>query len=169
MPISVVIYNIAALSKYLPNSSHAWSSSVKTPSWWLWMLGKVLCGTSDMFSACFTLLWYLSTVWVLWPFRYFFYYRGTMFSADLVAADVFVLNMIQHFSLLVGWLFYLHIVTFGISKAVNKNTSLLVKYWPYITLGVGASSVICILRVIWFLLFIQDEDRRSEWGYLNDE
>ena len=150
MPVSLVLYNCTRLFKYLPRTFDAWARAAATPSWWGWVLGKVFCGATDLLCILFAVLWYATMSWMAWPFRYFYYYRTTVFSSDLYSTDVFILNMLQHTGMLVGWLLCLHILAFGVSRSIS-SLSILKKYWPHATFFVAASSVVCVIRVFWFL------------------
>jgi len=150
MPLSLFIYNGACLLRYLPRTLNEWSCNARSVQWWGWVAVKLLFGSTDEKYVWFTIVWYVSTSWVVWPFRYFYYYRSSAFAANLDTADVFVLNMILHLALLIGWLLCLHILAFGVSKPISR-WRVLTNSWPYITLFVAVCSVVCILRVVWFL------------------
>jgi len=149
MPVTLLMYNTTCLIKYLPCTTNEWLRCVKVPSWWCWVFAKILFGGPDPHCILFTGLWYVTTTWVVWPFRYFFYYRATTLAASQQTADVFVINMVWHLALLVGWFFYLHNLAFGVCTWVSNRFPS--QFWAQISLAVALSSVLCIIRVFWFL------------------
>jgi len=150
MPISLGISNVVGIVKYLPASMNDLKTSAKNLSWWGWLCLKLVFGSPDHHNILHSIWWYVTLSWALWPYRYFFFYRNVVFTGDKQkSADIFILNMIIHASLLLGTLFYVHIVAFGSSKWIARN--LYLNRWPIATFSVAVLSAICVLRVLWFL------------------
>jgi len=150
MPFSLGISNVVGIVKYLPASMNDLKTSARNSSWWGWLGLKLVFGSPDYHNVLHSIWWYVTLSWAVWPYRYFFFYRYAVFTGDKQkSADIFILNMIIHTSLLLGTLFYVHIVAFGSSKWIARN--LYLNRWPIATFCVAVMSAICVLRVLWFL------------------
>ena len=150
MPCALLAHNAISLRRYLPASWYDWNNNARLLSWWGWIAIKLVLGNTDQWQIIFTTLWYLSLIWFTWPFRYFFHYRQSIFTANPTSADIFVLNMTMHAALLVGWSLYLHMVTFGSVRIVSHKFR--TKYCIQLTfLLTICNTAICLLRILWFM------------------
>ena len=148
-PIVNILINIKRLNRYLPSTLQQWYTSMKSISWWMWLVSRIL-GVYNMQQCILYITRILVILLLIWPYRYYFYYRdsclinnsGTSHTYttnsnsntnihENISLQIFLINMIIHISYLHAWLAAIHIYTLGIQLPTLPTISTTIKNLPF--------------------------------------
>lgn len=119
--ISQVINNTMKIIRYLPKSQMDWYNSLKSPSWWIWIVSRV-AGADDWERGITSAIRFVAKFLIIWPCRYFFFHKSS--CKNEVSTDIFLTNMLIQASFLIMWVSSVHLLLFGSPGWVRKWKSL---------------------------------------------
>ncbi len=158
--ISHVCCNAIRLRKYLPTSREHWIKEMKTSAWWLWVFPRLI-GVDSLELAIVLAVRVVVLVWLLWPFRYFYFYKES-FTAGSHVTDIFLLNMLVHSSFLMVFLGSSSMRLFGSPQWLKTSdwvryafplANCTPRFFTQVVVGALVSVVVCALRCLWFAFY----------------
>ena len=149
-PIINILINLKRFNRYLPSTLQQWYNSMKSISWWMWLVSRIL-GIYNLQQCILYITRIVVILLLIWPYRYYFYYRDSCiidnsgsshtyttnnnsYSNNInenISLQIFLINMIIHISYLYAWLAAIHIYTLGIQLPTLPTISTTIKNLPF--------------------------------------
>lgn len=111
-----IIGNFLRISKYFPSTLDSWRQRLLERSFWWWIFSRTL-GVDTIANAIALLLFVITRLCFIWPFRYFFVYSQHCHSDAL---HRFLVNIVTHTTGLLLWSLITNMAAYGTIKPLSR-------------------------------------------------
>ena len=155
-----IVNNFIRISRYFPSSFSSLQSSLVDRHWWWWVISRTL-GIDTLENIISLVIFLLSRLIFIWPFRYFYYYTHTC-SSSSDAMYSYLVNTVTHVTTICAYSLILQLSTFGTSTYLRTKLFLVSSDLELVlSLAVcGYQILSSLLRYLWLFSY----GRCTAWG-----